>query len=353
MITKMRMSIAIAALLALAGCDGEERLASTPPGPAPVTPGNLSPSTVFSNSMQSGNFVTVSANEKTTTNLSGVNPTSTYGTADTANLYLSYDSARNEYALNFTSGGSATSLPFVPALATAVGGFTRTVGHPDPTEIDYGFGVACRAEGCPVGTVTHTGSSGFVYTYTAFARMEFLETAINGSGDSYVRETAVFGMPTPPTGIPPTGTASVALDLFGTFTQGGSSQTGNGTGTGKVDFASGTYAFFGEITPTGGIIAGSSGSFASNGTLARTGNRFGGTIDLVLDTFSLITVKSSDEYRFHGNIDGLFFGPHAEELGGAFVAPLVSHTDRYTLTSIPIQDPRNTPAFVGAILGHQ
>jgi hypothetical protein len=338
--------LSIASLcLALAGCGGGgSAVNSTPPpaapAPSPVTPANLSPSTSFSNSMQSGNFVTIRASGSTTVKYSTDGNTRTtvvtVSPADTTN-YISYDAASNVYAVNFTnsSGQAAKSAFDSKGLPVSV----QANGIPDPTEIQYDNTV-CFHSGCSGGInrVTHTGSGSFKYSYTAVAYFNTSQSDNFAGSTTLYNDFSVFGFPTPAAAVPRTGSATYALDLMGRYP---------GTGTGSVNFGSGTYNFSGTIAQSIGSSQ-TTGTFQSTGTLASASNGFSGTVNLAVNTTFPnppgADVKSA--YTFSGPIGGMFFGPTAQELGGTFVASTTSSST--TAGSVLVPDP-----VYGAILGHR
>lgn len=331
----------IGLLLALAGCgDGGGGVASTPLPPAapastPVTPANLSPSTAFSNTMQSGNFVSITAGASSSFTSTDPAPTATANVTvfpqDTGG-YVSYDATSNTYALNTTSSKWGAGTSANGKLPLYLNGLSPTQGTPDPTEVEDSrvqrggsFSNVVSVE------VTHTGSGPFVYTYTAFASYGETNGFVGKTNNSDTL-VAVFGMPTPASAIPRTGSATYGLDLLGTYT---------GTGTGTVNFAAGSYDFSGTLKDTGPAGGTLSGTFKSTGTLASASNGFSGTVDV---SVSQTIGSSATSTSYRGSIGGLFFGPSAQELGGTFVAPATS--------SITYQS--QTPAYVaGAILGHR
>lgn len=287
----------IGAMLALGGCGGSgggsvASVSGTPaasgssvPTPVPVTPAGLSPSTAFSPSMQSGTFVSIPS---------------------VAGTYISYDAASNTYTLS-----DANSRP-LPS------------GKADPTEARLDQSISGTAN---FGTVSyllsHTGSGPFVYTYTAVASIHSVITSGTTSQTSVSDDLAVFGMPTPASAVPRTGNATYALDVLGAFA---------GTGTGTVNFGSGTYNFSGNLAQ--GSV---SGTFASNGALVAAGNGFSGKVSVSLNQGAA---------TYNGSLGGMFFGPGAQELGATFVANPT--TSNGTLGSIIAGNP-----VVGAILGHK
>ena len=295
--TGAKRAIGMGAMLALAGCSGSgagsvASVSGTPaatsnnvPVPVSVTPAGLSPSTSFSTAMQSGTFVSIPS---------------------TAGTYVSYDAASNTYTL---SGPSNTTLPS---------------GKADPTEVNVPQAISGTANfGTVTYLVTHTGSGPFVYSYTAVASVHSVLTSGVTSQTSVNDNLAVFGMPTAASAVPRTGSATYALDVLGAFT---------GTGTGNVNFASGSYNFSGNLAQ-GGIT----GTFSSNGTLASASNGFSGTIGVSLNQGAA---------TYNGSLGGMFFGPAAQELGATFVASPT--TSNGTLGTNVANNP-----VVGAILGHR
>jgi hypothetical protein len=288
----------VCAVLALSGCgsDGGGAVSSvsgtstatgsTPPTPVPVTPAGLSASTSFSPTMQSGTFVSIPS---------------------TPGAYVSYNATSNTYTL---ISGSTTD--------------TMAPGTADPTESTRLQQISGTANSGTVNyLLTHTGNNAFVYSYTAVASVHSVISSIVPVATNVGDDVAVFGMPTPASAVPRTGNATYALDVLGYY---------KGTGTGTVNFASGTYNFSGTLAQ-GNV----SGTFSSNGTLANSNNGFSGGVNVSLNQGAA---------TFNGSLGGLFFGPAAQELGATFVAsPTTSNGTLGTnISANPI---------VGAILGHR
>jgi hypothetical protein len=287
--------------------------------------------------MQSGNFVTIRASDTTTTG-SDSKTTVVINPADTTN-YISYDAASNVYTLNYAnSSGQASKTAFD---RTGTQPYVTANGSPDPTEVKYSTG-SCYTSGCYGSSyvVSHTGASGFVYTYTAFAAIGGNSSPIVGSSTQSA-DFSVFGFPTPVSAVPRTGSATYALDLVGSYT---------GTGSGSVNFGSNSYSFSGTLTPSAATsTVQTTGTFQSTGTLSNTTNGFNGTVSLsVNQTISngSAAAATQNAYTYSGAIGGMFFGPAAQELGGTFIAPTTSATSTAVGATTP------SPAY-GAILGHR
>lgn len=339
----------ISVLLLLAGCGGSgaqiggvNSPSSTLPTPVLVTPGTLSASTSFSNVMASGGFATIRASGDftfTAATSDSKSKTEVVISPNDMTNFISYDAATNTYALNVTNSAGQSSKQIFDPQAAGPRGTISANGNPDPTEVRYEKG-DCFTGGCYGGerlSITHTGAASFAYTYTAVAMVQFSSSSALGSF-SFQDEVAVFGMPTPATAVPRTGSATYALDLL--------SNIYTGTGTGSVNFGAGTYDFSGTINQVLGVST-NTGTFQSSGKLASGSNGFSGIVNLsVTRTFPSGSPSGTEKYAFRGPIGGSFFGPAAQELGGAFVAPATS----YTSTAGSIGEP--SPIY-GAILGHR
>lgn len=340
-------ALGVGSLLALAGCggggggsDGVASVGSARPAPSPVTPANLSPSTSFSNSMQSGNFVTIRASGFTTITPSGNTSTSVVkvSPADTTN-YISYDAASNLYIMNATDayGQLARQAFYQNPSDTQVTIIAN--GTPDPTDVNYAFR-ACYFSGCRDDNylVTHSGSGSFTYNYTAIASIHETSLSFIDSARSISDDFSVFGFPTLASAVPRTGSATYALDLMGSYP---------GTGSGSVDFGSGRYNFSGTIAQSSGSVQ-TTGTFRSTGTLASASNGFSGTVNLAVNqTLANPTAPATQiAYTYSGPIGGMFFGPAAQELGGTFVASVTSSSSTAAGATSP------APVY-GAILGHR
>lgn len=336
----------IGMLFTLAGCGGDGGVNSTSggsttplaPAPSAVTPSGLSASTSFSNTMQSGNFVTLRAAatvDRPASNSGTASPTVQIAAAD-ANNFISYNAATNVYTLNYTgSSGTQSKVDFTPTGARPT---ITANGSPDPTEVNFSYN-DCYTSGCYSSNyiISHKANN-FTYTYTAFGSNSSSSLSMVDSSSSASTSFFVFGFPTPTAAVPRSGSATYTLDLVGTYP---------GTGTGSVNFAAGTYNFSGNIAQST-AYAQTTGSFQSTGTLATT-NGFSGTINLTVNQTIInpsSTANTVNNYTFKGSIGGLFFGPSAQELGGTFVAPNTSTQSNVSGTPVA------SPAY-GAILGHR
>ncbi|WP_340315384.1 HupA family protein [Rhizorhabdus argentea] len=316
-------------------------LSNSLPTPALVTPSTISPSASFSNTLQSGGFATIRASgDFTRAAGDGTSKAKAVISPNDMTNFISYDAATNTYALNFTnSSGQASQQLFDPQPADRqVTVFAD--GNPDPTEVRYQR-QDCYFSGCfsEDYLITHAGSGSFAYTYTAVAMVQ--DRRDPAIGLATVRnDLAVFGMPTPTSAVPRTGSATYALDLL--------SSSYTGSGSGSVNFGAGTYDFSGTINQVIGAST-NTGTFQSSGKLASGSSGFSGTVDLsVARSYAsgIPGVTTTENYAYRGRIGGSFFGPAAQELGGAFVAPATS----FTSTAGSISEP---PPVYGAILGHR
>lgn len=125
--------------------------------------------------------------------------------------------------------------------------------------------------------------------------------------------TFTYGLGTSASGVPRSGTAAWATDIFGLLTTPGQElRTVQGRGSFDVDFGAGVFSAFANLDEfdliTGGGRVGSL-RFRGGGQL-RSGNGFSGD-------FSYASGRSG---TLGGSIAGQFYGPSAEEVGATFNA---------------------------------
>ncbi|NJC04372.1 lipopolysaccharide export system protein LptA [Sphingomonas kaistensis] len=154
-------------------------------------------------------------------------------------------------------------------------------------------------------TMTKAGTSGrFTYRYVGGAFWE--RSLVSGNTLTASAQSSVYGAVTPNAGVPRTGAASYAIDLIGYVTSQANPFGITGSGRLDVDFARGLVVANGTIPMS--PATGFSGSFRSAATLSSTSNSFTGSFNI--DAFG----------SYSGTIEGLFFGPAADEVGGAWTA---------------------------------
>jgi hypothetical protein len=131
-------------------------------------------------------------------------------------------------------------------------------------------------------------------------------------GSSSLASNAVsLGSPSTGAGIPTSGSATVSCSSSGYFVD--SSKNAfltNATMTAVINYAAGTITF---NTSNTGILGGPLGSPLSNANL----NLLGGSIIYALGT-NVLTGSVFSVNNMAGSVNGLFYGPNANELGGTY-----------------------------------
>lgn len=126
------------------------------------------------------------------------------------------------------------------------------------------------------------------------------------------REHFLFGVYTPTSDLPVSGTASYSGIADGAFTDGAARYTISGTSTLSADFAANTVAASLSLTGTaeiGGATPFTPVTYSGTGTIARNGSG--------IDQYHG-TLTSSGNPDYNGAFRGGFFGPAANEFGFLF-----------------------------------
>ena len=130
------------------------------------------------------------------------------------------------------------------------------------------------------------------------------------TGTDQTFDTAYFtyGIPTKTSDMPKTGSASYALAVVGT-----GSRSLNGTGSLAASFAAGTVDVSLRVQAT---LVERAGSFTNVATIDVATVTGSGTISAAVNNPGFSSSLSGGGYS--GSINGLFYGPQAAEVGGAF-----------------------------------
>jgi hypothetical protein len=153
---------------------------------------------------------------------------------------------------------------------------------------------------------TEPGTTGpFTYRYVSGAF--WAHTTIGGSTSTTIYNTFAYGVETTNAAVPTTGTGHYEVDLLGTvFASDGAFALSGTGGDVDVNFASGGMLGSGTVfvLPPGGGAPLYSAPWTFTASIASGVNGFGGTFN-----FSGLV---------SGPVDGRFYGPGAEEIGGVF-----------------------------------
>lgn len=163
-----------------------------------------------------------------------------------------------------------------------------------------------------------SGSTDQQLTFTALAGYQFVRGAQwrknlrSGTSIQYTLDNFAFGVETTDLALPRSGIAGYATKISGAMADGdfGNLLNFSGKGTLTTDFAAGTLNWAGgvqyfEEAPVGTRQVGV-GSLTGSATLSSAANIFSGTVNL------------DGVGPYTGSIDGRFYGPAANEIGGAF-----------------------------------
>ena len=201
---------------------------------------------------------------------------------------IAYDASRGTYTV--TAGGKTQSFAAGDRDATQSSAQLDVYVHASPT-VQESL------------TLTRGATSGrFTYQYVGGGYWQRATTAGGGQGSF---DAFVYGMPTATSAVPKTGSASYAIDILGAGTTSNGAAGISGTGSFDVAFDTGKFLLSGNMTPL------------YNSLLHPVLLQAQGTLASDKSFHAPITVKF-DPDTFRGTLDGLFFGPHAQEVGGAW-----------------------------------
>jgi hypothetical protein len=238
--------------------------------------------------------------------------TATFSSKD-ASVAIAYDAASQTYTITAAPVGDAPrTQSWGPAERDAAANTSR-------------LAVYSKASTSALGNLTDTltlsqpGTAGlsFRYTYVGGGLWD-RRLLINQSTGQNTRtfDSFVYGHPTGAAAVPRSGTGSYLFDLYGramTRTQFG---TFVGTGTLVADFAAGGLSLTGAGTMTrDGRTSGAALTIGGTGTIAAAGNAIGGTLTL---NVPVVGIPDPLDGFYSGPFSGQFFGPTAQEVGGAF-----------------------------------
>lgn len=286
---------AMAAFVTLSACGGGGGgfVASTPvPPPAPASANNsitaLTANQTFATDASTSN-VTIDLGTKTTGT----------GTAAGQTISVAYDASAKSYTLT-APGRSATFLP--ADVQTSGSGETR-----------YQRSNGSAADYLTIATTPYTTSTSNRYVALAY----WQRNNLSGSTQSTSFDVFTFGLETPASSVPRSGTASWLTDVFGLYTVPGlTPRTIQGSGDFTVDFGKGLFTTTTSVVQydflTGASVSGGGVDVVAQGQLG-SGNSFTGNL-----------AYGGTAGTVSGTITGRFYGPGAEEIGAAFHADNVA-----------------------------
>jgi hypothetical protein len=276
--------------LALAGCGGGGGggLVITPtPTPTPTQRNTTLTNLQFSESFANRGATlsgSAAAGTGATSSIQGGNSTVT----------ISYDAANQSYTVA-ANGRQAT---FLPADRTSSTGAQLTTYEKQTqsggTTYNNSFGLYRTGQ----------TSGGLNLTYASYGGWQ--QTNNTGTGIDFRQVYFVYGVPTAASDLPRTGSASYTTIVDGFWADPVGLYSVSGTSSLTANFAAGTVAT--NISLTGQNISPGGGTRAF-GTLNGTQ-----TISTSDASFSGALAGAG----YSGTLNGLFFGPQAAEVGGAF-----------------------------------
>jgi hypothetical protein len=203
-----------------------------------------------------------------------------------------YDSATGTYTVRDT-GNPALTTTFAPANITSS---------------NASFTNYSKTSGTNVNTLRLLNKSGanptIALTYVQYGhwRRSSLASGVTSTNDTYV----VFGSRTPAASMP-TGGATYTTHLDGTYVNNGGVYAVGGAGSLSANFTAGTISYDATLA---GIREGG-GTNIAFGTLTGSGS-----LSLGGASFSGTGVKNGSGYKL--DVNGHFYGPAAQEIGGIF-----------------------------------
>lgn len=216
------------------------------------------------------------------------------GSKSSGNLTISYDATDKSYTV--TLGGQSDK--FLPA----------DISGTTPADTRY---TVTGASGTSLLTLVSTPYSGS--PTGQYVRMGYLQrNVLTGTRQDTEFATFTYGLDTPAAGVPRTGSAAFAIDVFGlASTPGHEPRVFQGTGTFATDFANGLFTSKSSLTDynllTGGAVYGGSIFLNASGHLSSSNG-----------TFSGYAAFDGDYGQIPGTLAGRFYGPSANELGASF-----------------------------------
>ena len=217
-----------------------------------------------------------------------------YGNYARATSKIVYDAATGTYTVRDTGNLALTS--------------TFTAANRDAAASTTEFSVYKKGSNESL-RVYNSGATvqGIALTYTGYGQWRRTGTPSFGTGTAVNDTYFVYGSKTPSASVPRTGSATYATALDGTYVNKDGAYAVSGTGNLTANFGAGTIGYSATATGTKEIA----GPAIAFGTMAGTGSiAFGSS------SFKGNGTTNGSGYKM--DVNGYFFGPAAQEVGGVF-----------------------------------
>lgn len=252
-------------------------------------------------------------------------PTNTAITDLRASQSFTNDATRTDVTFNTTSrstiSGRAASTPLTVSYDASTSSYAITGGGVTDT-----FAPADRQTGSATGETKYVRGTGDVSSYLTLVTTPYYGTASNryvgmgyaqrntrsGDRQDTAFTTFTYGLDTPASGVPRTGSGTFVTDVFGLASiPGAEPDVFQGRGRFDVDFVNGLFSTATSVTRTGLV----SGNSTVGGGIDLTG---GGRLAAANGTFTGDVVYSASGRQIGGQLNGRFYGPNADEIGASF-----------------------------------
>lgn len=284
---------ALAVCLVLSACGGGGGGVNSTPAPVPAPSPTPTPTnTTLTDLKVSQRFANDTGSNTLAFDL--ITKTTITGKNAPGALTISYDAGTNSYSVA-TAGRSQI---FASSDVVTNGPDEVRYQKTDGTSRDY----------LTLVKIPYTGMAATQYVGLGY----WQRNSLSGDRQDTEFSTFTYGLDTPATAVPRTGTAAFKIDVFGlASTPGYEPRTFQGSGTFDTDFAAGVFSAHSYLTETGLLT----GSGVSGGGIELTS---GGHLSASDGTFSGNMLYQGFDSRVAGTLAGRFYGPSGQELGASF-----------------------------------
>lgn len=263
------------------------------PGPAPTpTPTPPPTNSTLTDLKASQSFSNDAASSALVFDLQ--NKTTISGKDTPGALSVSYDASTNSYSVA-TNGRNQT---FAPA----------NIASSDAGEVRYQKTDGVNRDFLTLVKIPYTGTNPTQYVGLGY----WQRNVLNGSLQNTDFTTFTYGLDTPVSAVPRTGTAFFKIDVFGVAsTPGFEPRIFEGKGDFSADFGAGVFSALSFLTEagllSGDALTGGGIKLTAAGYLSASSNAFSGNV-----------LYSGNNGDIAGRLAGKFYGPGSEELGASF-----------------------------------